>query len=671
MKKPGIAALCMLLGSALALCAEKGPVIIYKAAAGDLVRLDRNQNVMVSDDFFEDGEVVKLRVDNALCGTQFRWYASEKSIPDADPGFRGLENAEGLIASVLPAPAAHGVVPLEALVIADRTVADLFQLLLSAEGAGEVEAELHSEQRAMQVTLTGLERKRKIYDRWLDKLTGLEGQARRFWLEDRTHTYSAGGILGDWEQLMLHRSQFIAETLGIHCKAPQSHRNCSAAAASSPPITCGKFQQRVDEVNEVLSRAASVRREIQTSPEAAYPRALEADLATFFLRLEAYRGKVERTQAAAQIARKVVKESGCARISVWNEPLLKLLHRLDQTYSLDDVTTAVLREISKESWRLTCNHLSKKLKEIADELESRSLQPAPGMKFPAGTLAELDERAMQLESESSELADRFEKKILALNQDLRATLRQLDQLHDRTARTVYAEAIGPWNGNHTVTVRVSQKRTFQLPDMTGLDKVVIEQGAASTTVVEPVEDFREVASTHFEVHKLRRFNVGGGVVLSSLDEQEFAIRSTPRLDEMGAQMLSAEGTVLLDPVLVSSGTDTQRVAFALFVTWYPRKRDLFPSPGAFKPAGGIALGFTFDQPQENILIGGVFEPTLGVQIIGGYHRGRLSVLQDGLNVDDVLPPGTSELPTRQEWDDAIFLSVAFDINIFTRLFGGG
>ena len=88
-------------------------------------------------------------------------------------------------------------------------------------------------------------------------------------------------------------------------------------------------------------------------------------------------------------------------------------------------------------------------------------------------------------------------------------------------------------------------------------------------------------------------------------------------------------------------------------------------------AGATIVHAHSDKPSENVYLGGIYQPTLGVQIMFGFHRGRVTTLQDGFAIGDTLSAGATEAPTRRAWEDSTFVGVVFDANVFQRLFGGG
>ncbi len=186
----------------------------------------------------------------------------------------------------------------------------------------------------------------------------------------------------------------------------------------------------------------------------------------------------------------------------------------------------------------------------------------------------------------------------------------------------------------------------------------------------PEAEYVERVSQVFEVHKTYRFNVGGGVMWSGLGDSEFAVRSTPRLDGNGNEIIDTSGNVTMDDNVFQSGHDDNRTELALTFTYYlGRELDLFPGRAALRPTFGISLGLGLDKPDENLFFGGVYQPTLGVQFLFGFHLGKVTVLQDGISPGQVLPSNTMDPPTRRKWETEPFIGIVFDSSIFERLFG--
>ncbi len=185
---------------------------------------------------------------------------------------------------------------------------------------------------------------------------------------------------------------------------------------------------------------------------------------------------------------------------------------------------------------------------------------------------------------------------------------------------------------------------------------------------------QQIATAAAEVHKIYRFNVGAGPLISWIDQPDYTVRSRNQLDDDGQVLLNDQGQALTELILVESGREQREISSALFVTYYIKKwglLDLFPGEEAFKPIWGIAFGLGLEKPEENLFAGFSYQPTLGIQIVAGAHYGQLRVPEAGITPGEtVLAPGIMEPPIREKSKLEPFLSVVFDAAVFKRLLRG-
>jgi hypothetical protein len=160
-----------------------------------------------------------------------------------------------------------------------------------------------------------------------------------------------------------------------------------------------------------------------------------------------------------------------------------------------------------------------------------------------------------------------------------------------------------------------------------------------------------------QVHTLYHYNVATGVIVSSLRNPSFT-RTQSVLAGNGApaqyQTTTDNGNVYAAPVLFFSAylfgaMDSER-------DWH--WLDLKPEP---------ALGFSLSSPADNFFFGGSSEIRRNVQIVYGYHLGKVTKLSPVI-VDD---PSSSAAPvTIQRFKGGAYIGLTFNIDFIKGLFTG-
>lgn len=596
---------------------------------------------------YATGNAIALKVNKASCTAAFRWQVDEREVAEIAPGFRGLGDVEGMLAGILAPPEAKGVVPVESATIREQTVEELLARMHTLAGVEELKQELIDEARALHRAVEALERDEREY---LDLICPIQSVSA---------CASGRNELGGLQQ-----------KLGsVHTRIRTNHTN--------PQADCDDFYDHAQEVRSLLAEIQNIRRRIQSSSViASYPDRLVGIADALQNRLDAFKAKLRRAETAAAIALQVLNETA-PRGNSWepSESFLQHLRRLRETYQLEDVSAGVLQQLAKDYAQVTLRtvnarpprpRLGMHLEDLRTEISK--IRQDPNRLDLDETQAEL----LRLTRSVARADEEFARQVKALHDILKSTIEALVVLDRNLQRPRASGSMGPWSANQIVTVTVFEKEGFEMPDFSSLEQIRLPAGALATQGEEapaPEEGFVEMASGTFEVHKKYRFNVGIGVAGSGIGEREFGVRQVPRLDD-GDPVLDDMGDPIVDPVVFETGRDDEDLEFPLLITYYFKPLDSFPGEAALEPHWGISLGFGLDEPDENLFLGVSYQATLGIQLVGGVHYGRRTTLQDGIEEGDVLPAGTTEAPTRREWEAGPFFSVTFDANVFRRLLKG-
>lgn len=626
--------------------------LIYDAETGNLLQVGPGGREYPAGENHVYGfeTVVTLGVQNARCSSAYNWQIDERQVAEAGAAFLGLDEVAGLIAAVEAPPAAHGVVPLETASIQPRTVADMAALLSTAQGIAELKTEILDEKGRLLRALNRLCRDIADYQRFVDRFT---------------------------------------DEIEAPCSKDSDSIDCllaRLAPALARADSCRDLRDLVRETNGLLARYRTLRERIRNSPESGLPQTLLGDLDVLGERVATLLGKLDGALSAAEIAR-IASQVGSLKSSAGvSEAMLHHLKRLQAEFKDSGVTPGVLQDLArtfavkpelKADWAEKITELENLLRQERQDSSASEAGVEDLMECGlSGTLAEIQKSSEDLSFGIKHLSTGFENGIIARNGALRRHLLALEGRAEasRDSELRVATSMGPWSTNHVVTVKVFEKKGLQLPDLEGLERVRLPAGALDEVVAQPPgsdADFEQVASQSYEVHKVYRFLVGGGPVLSAIGERDFAVRPFPRLDDAGEPVVNDAGEPISDLKAVAAGENDRSIEFGLFVTYLLRPLDLFPGEGTTRRAWGVTLGFGLEDPGENIFLGLSWLPTLGIQVTAGVHYGRLTVLQEGIVPEQtVLPAGTTAAPTRLEEAYEPYIGIVLDAKAFRRLLTG-
>ncbi|MEM9830923.1 MAG: hypothetical protein AAF944_09800 [Bacteroidota bacterium] len=143
----------------------------------------------------------------------------------------------------------------------------------------------------------------------------------------------------------------------------------------------------------------------------------------------------------------------------------------------------------------------------------------------------------------------------------------------------------------------------------------------------------------YRVNKLRRFQLKAGAIYSWLEKTDYDL---------------SEETITVE-------TDNHGLDATFGIQYFIIRQDI-RSP-RFRLIGRPFLytGFSFsDSPIKNWYIGGGFEPVNGLAIFGGAHLGESEILRINEN--------QTQIETSTSLVVGPFVSIAFDLNIFKRIF---
>jgi len=590
--------------------------------------------------FIPHGESVRLRVDEAPCGAAFRWRVSERELADTEAGVRGLDQVVGLVASVVPAGTAKGVVPLEGLSVTSRDLGQVVDLLATAEGPAQLSVEIDAEWSVLRSAFRDIREKANKY-----------------------HAFS----------------QMFLDVLPKGTSGSEDSREGSGGLQGPPG--CVVLRDRTARINRVLAQFRALRALLVSDPLATAPSDLNEGISAFQVRLSAFIGKLQTVRSAL------------ALLKGWEPRLapevrLRMLKRLQEAFKgLPDIPPSLLRDLTDRAEPPSLNDVVQ-YREQRRQLEVAvnsflPLDKCPprrtsyectglGEKDPTNTCS-LRGAADDLLCCSKDDAKKLDDQVRKLNVGLRQEIVELETDFEKPNQAVIVDTIGPWEKNTIVTVKVFRKLAFHYPDLSALDSTVTTQEARTEASKEaPPADFSEVASGTFEVHVQYRFGVGVGPVLTGLGNRDYAVRQFLRVDSSGQVLPGPEGNPIYDQKLIETGQEETRLDYAVFLSAYlPGKFDSFPGR-TNKVAYGATLGFPLNDAAHNVLLGVFLQPTLGCQVAVGLHRGRRTAPEAGIVPGvTVLPPDTTTPPTREENVTKGFLSVILDARIFKKLIGGG
>ncbi len=590
--------------------------LVYDAQAAELFHIKPGEprRPAAKIEVLKTGQPLLLSVENARCDEFYRWLVEGADLPDVEPGFRGLDDAGGLIADLGIAPAAKGEPGVAAMVApSEATVADWYSQLLTIEGATEARIGLDEDLKVLEAELKGLEGKAGKYEKFSSELT------REF---------------DDWIDRL---------------------EDLNWASATS----CATLSTRQGEIERIHRKFGALRRTVLGHELATLP----AQLAQLTARHAASVREFERRRATLRAALAAVELQ--ASNTGTREAVLEQLKRLKAEYG-DLAGTGFLREIAeaKAARQRTsaASGLKAQWKSLAELLDGEKEEHLPVRLEKAKTL---------LKDSGRLVSEKVETLRAAAGKGNRSLEEAYEVLAKRRHRTRAVDDPGPLEfttSNRVSVIRLERRDRYSPSTFDGEAVVTLPAGTDPAPASEaPEPSFAAVDTVTYEFHKLWRFAVGAGPLLTGLGDEQFGVRQVPRLDAQGTALIDSSGNPILDPVAARIGSDSNDLDYGLFVTYYLSPFDASSGADSTRPLG-LALGFSLDKPQDNLFVGLSYQPTLGVQLIGGAHYGRATVLQDGVLEGDVLPAGVTEAPTRQKWKVEPFLGFILEAKAFKRLF---
>ena len=165
-----------------------------------------------------------------------------------------------------------------------------------------------------------------------------------------------------------------------------------------------------------------------------------------------------------------------------------------------------------------------------------------------------------------------------------------------------------------------------------------------------------------QIHSLFHFNLSTGVVATWLRDPAYSrvltdaaipAKTNPASDQVPAKYRSATdpGSARAMPILAFSGYIIPR---DIQVPW--RWVDLMPAP---------TVGFSLKSPVDDFFFGASSELRRNVQLVYGYHFGRITRLGPS-GIDD--PTSTTAPPTIQRFKGNLFLGLTFNLNFIKGLY---
>jgi hypothetical protein len=615
--------LALVLAGGIATAGErKEQVIIYESDTGGLDRWLRTPRpspsppILVRDPkpYYDASDTVTVEV-NARCDEAFKVEVVEHAVAEVQAEVRGLEEAEGLLQGVLPAPPSKGAAAGDDLAL--PSIGALVDRLGDAEGAVTLMRELQEDVRHLELSYELQWRASKEYERRVvemsDSLTRLQGHARS-----------------------------LNATRARSCERLES-----------------LARDYLTLLDEVRTARASIADRIGVRAEA-----LESDLDVLVKRTRAYQDKLERVNQAVVLAQTVLtRVSGnCTSYHLPIAAVLARQKRLKAEFA-DVLTEDALRQVvdEYEAFRpMDC----RRLRATLDALSATTGEGGSLRKDATELLEAVDAQTGTVRRTRFD----FETVAREVDEAVRTTRATIDDAY-RDARTTRAVVpIGPWTTNQVLVVKILGKRPSRRPDPSATATLT---GPPTPAPTPAPEEFVELRSARFDVHKTYRWSMAGAVLRNAKEEPTFVVRRVPRRGADGEGVEDDDGNVLHENQAHLAGSEPP-LDYALVLHYHFKKVDVSPGARRSSATFGLMGGVSIRHPEDDQYLGLFLQPTDGVQLVGGLDLARRTKLQDGIVADQtVLDPGATEPPTVQYRSVGGFFGIALDLRIFKRIFGGG
>jgi hypothetical protein len=279
--------------------------------------------------------------------------------------------------------------------------------------------------------------------------------------------------------------------------------------------------------------------------------------------------------------------------------------------------------------------------------------------YRAQTPAPLEFR-IELENDRVLMSSDLPQAVAAVNSAQGELIARVNYIYDHSAvpePAIKQIDLSGHSGNLAVSYTIAKTEAF-------VRRTVPPAPAPGPATATPV---KVGASQHFQVHDYYHATVVGFFTFGYFRDQSFstqAVSATATLPQACTGMVS--GLTCATPVTKNTLLTPNIVVGPLY---YLAPTDSYPNaPRTIRQKVGIFGGLS--ATGLNRYFAGIgYEPSIGVQFLGGIHIGRTSVLDKPYSVN--VPAAISgDFPTHDAYRAGIFFGAGFDLNLFRKLFGG-
>ncbi|MEP7298522.1 MAG: hypothetical protein ABI702_20245 [Burkholderiales bacterium] len=654
---------------------QKGPCALttleYRSMAGDESALTTHVAQHCRMLPFEDGAGYRVIVLHPRFKASYAaTVTSQTELGSGVLEVRGLADIAPLDLSKIGTPVAHGGRMPSTLSIPALTPGQVLELLLDPTRVSELMITIVSQRRDLSDSAAALERERTRLSDEVNTVAGIPSAA------PQECTPTSGGPTMDG---------LIACVDAI---SKRIRENSSIGAVLSPTPACeGKpsgwsapeFDCVVNDINVRIGHLALIRARLsesnllvaadQLDTEAVQ---LQVKIAAFERNLETIRGTLQDIQAVVDI--KSVSDPAKDVLRDARRALIKKQLKARYSEVMTEVELSALASRAASAMTndgivdATAARITELTNYIRDELGTPSARPAV-----TGRIQTLRDSADAVRTRLVPVAQHVTVRTTDLNNKFADMLAAIDNVYlrvaDKEIKYIELRTDEKQGTNRVVYAKVTSNETFQLYVFTGVAqppptaaggvpplRSVSAAPVFSATPANLPQNFEKTFS--LELHRLWRANVVGGVVFSSLSDNQFAI---------GTKIV--DGKVVRLPIVANEQRPSAHYLVGLNYSFVPA--DSFPSArqGAKRWIPGAMFGLGLESSKQ-FFFGLNFEPTLGVDLSAGWHWGQQTALQRSYAADDtVLPDEITTVPTRTVMRSGFYFMVGFDLNIFSRFMG--